>query len=147
MAPIKFAKSIIAGQKIQIYNNGNHSRDFTYIDDIVSGIRLVADRVAVSDLGFNRALPSQGSSYVPWQVFNIGGENPIALMDFVSKLERALNRKANIEFVARQIGDMDKTSADCSAIRKATGWSPKVSLDQGLANLADWCESNLDLLG
>ena len=147
MAPIKFAKSIIAGQKIQIYNNGDHSRDFTYIDDIVSGIRLVADHVAVPDPGFNRAVQSQDSSYVPWRVFNIGGENPIGLMDFVSKLERALNRKANVEFVARQIGDMDKTSADCSAIRKATGWSAKVSLDEGLANLAKWCESNLDLLG
>lgn len=146
MAPLKFAKSIIQGRPIQIYNNGRHSRDFTYIDDIVGGVLSAVDLVAKPERSFDPSTPDPGSSNAPWRVYNIGGESPIALMDFVAKLEVALNRKANVEFVERQIGDMDKTSADCSALRKATGWAPKVSLEEGLNNLARWCEANLDLI-
>ena len=146
MAPIKFAKSIIQGHPIQIYNNGRHSRDFTYIDDIVRGVLSAVNLVAKPEKDFNPVSPDPGSSNTPWRVFNIGGENPIALMDFVAKLESALGRKAKIEFVARQIGDMETTSADCSALRDATGWTSKVSLEEGLKNLAGWCEANLDLI-
>lgn len=146
MAPIKFAKAILSGHPIQIYNNGNHARDFTYIDDIVAGVIKTADLVAKPNSNFSRAKPDPGTSDVPWQVFNIGGETPIALMDFVAKLEDALGRKAKIEFVERQIGDMDQTFADCSAIRNATGWVAQVSLDEGLKNLALWCKSNFEFL-
>lgn len=146
MAPIRFAKAIISGQPIHVYNNGNHSRDFTYIDDIVSGVTKVIDLPPSQNFLYDAHNPDAAISSVPWRVFNIGGENPIALMDFVGKLEVALNRKAKVEFVDRQVGDMEKTSADCSALRKATGWSARVGLDQGLAVMAKWCEGNLDLL-
>lgn len=146
MAPIKFSKAILSGQPIQIYNNGNHSRDFTYIDDIVQGVTKVLELPPSPNSLYDANNPSAAFSSVPWRVFNIGGERPIALMDFVAKLEAALRRKAAIEFVDRQVGDMEKTSADCSALRKATGWSAKVGLDQGLAVMAKWCEENLDLL-
>ena len=146
MAPIKFSKAIISGQPIQIYNNGNHSRDFTYIDDIISGITKVLELPPKPDSLYDAHYPNAAISSAPWRVFNIGGENPIALMDFVAKLEIALNRKAKIEFVDLQVGDMEKTSADCSALRNATGWSAKVSIDQGLAVMVKWCQENLDLL-
>ena len=146
MAPIKFSKAILSGQPIQIYNNGNHSRDFTYIDDIVRGVTKVLELPPSTNSLYDTHNPSAAFSSAPWRVFNIGGERPIALMDFVTKLEAALSRKAAIEFVDRQVGDMEKTSADCSALRKATGWSAKVGLDQGLAVMAKWCEENLDLL-
>ena len=146
MAPIKFSKAIISGQPIQIYNNGNHSRDFTYIDDIVSGITKVLELPPKPDSLYDAHNPNAAISSAPWRVFNIGGENPIALMDFVAKLEIALNRKAKIEFVDLQVGDMEETSADCSALRNATGWSAKVSIDQGLAVMVKWCQENLDLL-
>ena len=146
MAPIKFSKAILSGQPIQIYNNGNHSRDFTYIDDIVQGVTKVLELPPSPNSLYDAKNPSAAFSSAPWRVFNIGGERPIALMDFVAKLEAALGRKAAIEFVDRQVGDMEKTSADCSALRKATGWSATVGLDQGLAVMAKWCEENLDLL-
>ena len=146
MAPIKFSKAILSGQPIQIYNKGNHSRDFTYIDDIVRGVTKVLEIPPTPNSLYDTHNPSAAFSSAPWRVFNIGGERPIALMDFVAKLEAALGRKAAIEFVDRQVGDMEKTSADCSALRKATGWSAKVGLDQGLAVMAKWCEENLDLL-
>ena len=146
MAPIKFSKAILSGQPIQIYNKGNHSRDFTYIDDIVRGVTKVLEIPPTPNSLYDTHNPSAAFSSAPWRVFNIGGERPIALMDFVAKLEAALSRKAAIEFVDRQVGDMEKTSADCSALRKATGWSAKVGLDQGLAVMAKWCEENLDLL-
>ena len=146
MAPIKFSKAIISGQPIHVYNKGHHSRDFTYIDDIVSGVIKVIELPPSQNSLYDAHNPDAAISSVPWRVFNIGGENPIALMDFVGKLEIALNRKAMVEFVDRQVGDMEKTSADCSALRKATGWSAKVSLDQGLDVMAKWCEGNLDLL-
>jgi len=146
MAPIKFSKAILSGQPIQIYNKGNHSRDFTYIDDIVRGVTKVLEIPPTPNSLYDTHNPSAAFSSAPWRVFNIGGERPIALMDFVTKLEAALSRKAAIEFVDRQVGDMEKTSADCSALRKATGWSAKVGLDQGLAVMAKWCEENLDLL-
>ena len=146
MAPIKFSKAILSGQPIQIYNKGNHSRDFTYIDDIVRGVTKVLEIPPPPNSLYDTHNPSAAFSSAPWRVFNIGGERPIALMDFVAKLEAALGRKAAIEFVDRQVGDMEKTSADCSALRKATGWSAKVGLDQGLAVMAKWCEENLDLL-
>ena len=146
MAPIKFSKAILSGQPIQIYNNGNHSRDFTYIDDIVQGVTKVLKLSPSPSSLYDANNPSAAFSSAPWRVFNIGGESPIALMDFVAKLEAALKRKATIEFVDRQVGDMEKTSADCSALRQATGWSANVGLDQGLAVMAKWCEENLDLL-
>jgi UDP-glucuronate 4-epimerase len=146
MAPIKFSKAIISGQPIHVYNKGHHSRDFTYIDDIVSGVIKVIELPPSQNSLYDAHNPDAAISSVPWRVFNIGGENPIALMDFVGKLEIALNRKAKVEFVDRQVGDMEKTSADCSALRKATGWSAKVGLDQGLDVMAKWCEGNLDLL-
>ena len=146
MAPIKFSKAILSGQPIQIYNNGNHSRDFTYIDDIVQGVTKVLKLSPSPSSHYDANNPSAAFSSAPWRVFNIGGESPIALMDFVTKLEAALKRKATIPFVDRQVGDMEKTSADCSALRQATGWSANVGLDQGLAVMAKWCEENLDLL-
>ena len=146
MAPIKFAKAIISELPIQIYNHGKHSRDFTYIDDIVNGVKLVVDNPSQPNSNYSQAKPNSATSNFPWRVLNIGGESPIALMEFVTKLEKALKRKARIEFVDKQIGDMDKTAADCSALRSATGWAPKVSLDEGLSNLANWCQSHQDLL-
>lgn len=146
MAPIKFSKAIMSGQPIQIYNNGNHSRDFTYIDDIVSGIIKILSLPPSSNSQYDANNPSAAFSSSPWRVFNIGGENPIALMDFVAKLENAFNLKAKIEFVGRQVGDMEITSADCTALRNVTGWSAKVSLDHGISLFARWCEENFDLL-
>ena len=146
MAPFIFVRKALRGETIPLFNQGHGTRDFTYIDDIVQGVTKVLKLSPSPNSLYDANNPSAAFSSAPWRVFNIGGESPIALMDFVAKLEAALKRKATIEFVDRQVGDMEKTSADCSALRQATGWSANVGLDQGLAVMAKWCEENLDLL-
>jgi UDP-glucuronate 4-epimerase len=146
MAPISFARAILAGQEIQLYNGGNHSRDFTYVDDIVDAVVALVDRPPAADAAFDARHPAPATSSVPWRVLNVGGEHPVALRDFVAALERALGREARVRLAERQRGDMDDTAADCTALRTLTGWRARVGLDEGLAHLARWCREHGELL-
>ena len=106
MAPVKFARAILAGQEIELYNGGDHSRDFTYIDDIVDAVVSLAGRPAAADVDFDALRPRPTTSSTPWRVLNVGGESPVALRDFVASLERALGREARVRMAGRQPGDV-----------------------------------------
>ena len=126
MALFKFTHAITQGRPIQLYNNGLHSRDFTYIDDIVDGIV----RVMSIDKKSNDAKLAE--------IFNIGRGSPVSLMDFVSQIEIVLNRKAIKEFLPAQDGDMFETYADISPIRDACGYDPKFDYNEGVKNFVEW---------
>lgn len=124
MAPILFAKAISAGEPIKVFNNGNLSRDFTYIDDIVEGVIRVIDKAPVAE--------------VPYALYNIGCSNPVKLMDFISTMEQALGREAKKIMLPMQSGDVYQTYADTSKLERDMGYKPSVSLKVGIGKFVEW---------
>ncbi len=124
MALFKFTKNIIENKKIDVYNKGNHSRSFTYIDDIVDAIESLLENY-ISKNNF-------------YDVLNIGGEKSISLMDFIKTIENKLGLKAKINFMPKQLGDVEKTESDCSKITSLVNYKPKVSIEDGISNFIDW---------
>lgn len=127
MAPMLFSRAILAGDPIRVFNNGDMSRDFTYVDDIAEGIVRVVDRI-----------PSGGEGSVPAEIYNIGCGHPVRLMEFIRTLEEALGRKAAMELLPMQPGDVPTTYADTSKLERATGFRPRVELPDGIARFAAW---------
>lgn len=128
MAPMLFAKSILAGKPIKVFNNGNLSRDFTYIDDIVNGVIRVTDQAPViSDV-----------RPIPVEIYNIGCSNPVKLMDFIETLEDALGNKAEKIFLPMQQGDVYQTYADTTKLEKEIGYKPVVTLNAGIEKFIQW---------
>ena len=138
MALFKFTKSILAGEKIQVFNHGRHRRDFTYVDDVVEGVIRVLDHPAQSDLTWNGKSPDPGSSTAPWRVYNIGNSRPIDLMEYIAALENILGRKAIIEMLPLQPGDVPDTYADVADLVEQFDFRPTTSVDCGVANFVDW---------
>lgn len=138
MAPMIFAKAILSGKKIDVFNGGQMSRDFTYIDDIVDGVLGVIDKPATSNVDFDPLAPEPSSSKAPFKVFNIGNGNPTPLMSFIAALEGALGKKAKINMLAMQPGDVPATSADISAIQQWSGFMPNIEIQDGVKIFADW---------
>ena len=135
MALFKFTKSILKGDKIQVFNFGKHRRDFTYIDDIVEGVVRVLDKPAKSNL---KNLQDPGSSKAPWRIYNIGNNSPVELMDYISALEDALGMKASKEFLPLQPGDVPDTYADVSDLVNEFGYKPSTPVKKGVQNFVDW---------
>ena len=138
MAYFKFTKAIFEGRPIEIYNNGDMERDFTYIDDIVEGMVRLIPQVAQPDPEFDRANPNPATSWAPHRVYNIGNRRKERLMDMIAILERATGREAIKEFLAMQPGDVQSTWADVSELEEAVGFRPDTSLEDGLARFVDW---------
>lgn len=138
MAAYKFALKIAAGEPIDVYNHGRMRRDFTYIDEIVTGIVGVLDHPAQSDPQFDILAPRTGVSWAPYRLFNIGGANPVGLMDFIALLEKHLGRKSDMRLLPMQPGDVEETYADTSALEALIGPIPRTGLDQGLARFVAW---------
>ncbi len=138
MAPMLFAEAILAGRPIRIFNAGRHSRDFTYVDDIVDGVIRAADQPAAPDPGFDPANPNPATSDAPFRLYNIGNGAPVELLDFIAALEAALGQSAIRELVPPQPGDVADTFADTERLRAATGWRPVVPLDEGVRRFAAW---------
>ena len=136
MAPMKFVQAIDRGEPIEIYNHGQMRRDFTYIDDIAEAIlRLAAHPPAV---GASAGPHDTLSPDAPYRVVNIGRGTPVALMDFVSAIERALGKAADKRFLPMQPGDVPETFASTALLAALTGFSPAIALDEGIARLVDW---------
>lgn len=137
MAPMKFAKAILAGKPIDVYNNGDLARDFTYIDDIVEGIIRVQGVIpeASDDEKLN---DNPDSGCAPFRVYNIGNGSPVKLMDFIGALENALGVEAVKNFMPMQPGDVYITYADTSGLYQATGYQPEVGIEDGVARFVDW---------
>ncbi|MDX2367872.1 MAG: NAD-dependent epimerase [Colwellia sp.] len=138
MALFKFTKAIINGESIDVYNHGNLSRDFTYIDDIVEGIIRVQDIIPQNENQWKVESGSSAQSSAPYQIFNIGNGNPIKLMSFIESLEKSLNLTANKNMMPMQAGDVYQTYAEVEGLFNATGYKPRVSVEQGVDNFVAW---------
>ncbi|MFM7967749.1 NAD-dependent epimerase [Aeromonas sp. A-5] len=138
MALFKFTKAMLAGQPIDVYNNGQLSRDFTYIDDIVEGILHIADVVPVANPGWQSENGSPADSSAPYRIFNIGNGSPVKLMSFIDALEKALGIEAIKNMMPMQAGDVYATWADTEDLFKTTGYRPAMSVEQGVQAFVDW---------
>lgn len=138
MALFKFTNAILAGEKIQVFNYGKHRRDFTYIDDIVEGVLRVMDRPAPPNPDWSGAKPNPGSSLAPWRVFNIGNNSPVELMDYIAALEKALGKKAEIEMLPLQPGDVPDTYADVTDLVEQFHYKPSTTIENGVKCFVDW---------
>lgn len=139
MSPVLFARAIMEGRPIQVFNHGDMRRDFTYIDDIVEGTLRALDRPPPSaNPEFDTDAPDPAASWAPWRVYNIGNHVPVALLDYIGALERALGKKAAKELKPMQPGDVKATYADTSRLAAAVGFAPSTPLEAGLARFAAW---------
>ena len=138
MALFKFTKAILANEPLQVYNYGQHRRDFTYVDDIVEGIVRVLDRPATPNPNWNSAAPDPGTSAAPWRVYNIGNNAPVELMDYIAALEQALGKRATIELLPLQAGDVPDTYADVSDLVEQFDYRPSTPVATGIARFVDW---------
>ncbi|MEZ8062890.1 MULTISPECIES: NAD-dependent epimerase [Vibrio] len=145
MAMFKFANLIVAGKEIDIYNNGDMMRDFTYIDDIVEGIIRVQDRIPAKQPDWTVEQGSPATSSAPYRVFNIGHGSPVKLMDYIEALESALGIEAKKNFMPMQPGDVYATYADTEDLFEAVSYKPQVKIQEGAKAFADWYKAYYSL--
>lgn len=138
MALFKFTKAILDDKNISVFNYGKHRRDFTYIDDIVEGIMRVLDQPARSNPNWSGTNPEPGTSMAPWRVYNIGNNNPVKLMDYIAALENALGKKAKMDMLPLQPGDVPDTYADVTDLVEQLQYKPSTSIDKGIADFVFW---------
>ncbi len=138
MALFKFTKAILEEKPIDLFNNGKHSRDFTYIDDIVKGVLKTLDNPASINLDWNSDNPDPSTSKAPWCVFNIGNSKPVKLMEYVYALEKALGKKAKYNFLPLQPGDVPDTYADVGSLKEKFNYKPSTTVEDGVANFVRW---------
>ena len=138
MALFKFTKAILERKKIQVFNYGHHRRDWTYIDDIVSGIIKVLDRPAFGNTSWSGLSPDPGSSKAPWRVYNIGNNTPTELLDFISSIEKFLGLTADKELLPLQDGDVPDTFADVKNLSDEFNFSPSTPLNDGISKFLTW---------
>ncbi len=138
MALFKFTRAILAGESIDIYNNGRHRRDFTYIDDIVEGVVRTLDRVPQPDPDWNGDRPDPATSSAPYRIYNIGSNNPVELMRFIEILEANLGRTAAKNFLPMQPGDVHATFADVSSLVADVGYKPATPIETGVQRFVEW---------
>lgn len=141
MALQKFAKAILNGKPIQLFNYGNHRRDFTYIDDIVEGVIRVLDKPAQPNPDWNGDAPDSATSYAPWRVYNIGNNSPIELKDYIGALEKALGKEAEKELLPLQPGDVEGTFADVDDLVRDFNYKPATKLEDGMVKFVEWFRS------
>mgnify|MGYP000910313825 FL=1 len=138
MAPMIFTRKILAGEPIEVFNEGRHERDFTYVDDIVEGVVRVLDNIAAPDPAWSSDEPGPATSSAPWRLYNIGNSDPVPLMAFIATIEQALGKKAVMEMKPRQPGDVLRTAADVSALEAAVGFRPHTPLAEGIGRMVRW---------
>jgi UDP-glucuronate 4-epimerase len=138
MALFRFTRAILAGEPIDLYNEGRMVRDFTYIDDIVEGVVRVLDRPATPDPDFDARRPHPGRSWAPHRLFNIGNATPTPLLTYLEALEHALGRTARRRLLPLQPGDVPATAADTSALEAWTGFRPATPVGEGVARFVAW---------
>jgi UDP-glucuronate 4-epimerase len=141
MALFKFTQGILAGEPIPVFNRGEMVRDFTYVDDIVEGVVRVIDRPAQADPAWTAAAPTPSSSNAPYRIYNIGNNQPVKLMRYIEVLEQCLGRKAKLDLLPLQAGDVPETIADVSRLAAAVGFKPSTSIETGVARFVEWYRS------
>ena len=138
MALFKFTSAILRNESIDVFNYGKHRRDFTYIDDIVEGVIRVLDRVAEPNHTWESDNPDPGTSKAPWRLYNIGNNNPVELMDYIGAIERALGKKANINLLPLQPGDVPDTYANVDDLVEQFNYKPETSVEDGVTQFIEW---------
>lgn len=138
MALFLFTKAILENRTIDVYNNGDMIRDFTYVDDIVESMYRLLHKTPSPNANFNTKHPDPGSSWSPYRVFNIGNSNPTPLMEYISAIEQALGITAKKRFLPLQAGDVPSTAADTSSLEAWINFKPNTSVQQGVANFVSW---------
>ncbi|AZJ24438.1 capsular biosynthesis protein CpsI (plasmid) [Bacillus wiedmannii bv. thuringiensis] len=138
MAYYSFTRNIIEENTIKVFNNGDMKRDFTYIDDIVEAMIRLLDNAPIYNGGWDTANPDPSSSYAPYKIYNVGNNNPIKLMEFINVLEKLIGKKARIEFLPLQQGDVKETYADISDLQTDVGFSPSTTIAEGLTQFVNW---------
>ncbi|HVB47887.1 MAG TPA: NAD-dependent epimerase [Burkholderiales bacterium] len=138
MSPTLFARAIMQGEPLRVFNHGDMQRDFTYVEDIVEGTLRALDRPASPDPAFDPKRPDPATSWAPWRIYNIGNHESVALLEYIAALERALGRKAVLDPQPMQPGDVYATYADTARLREAVGFAPATPLAEGIARFASW---------
>ena len=138
MAPHLVTKNIFAGEPIKLFHNGEHMRDFTYIDDIVEDILRTRDNIARPNPNWDSEHPDSATSNVPFRIFNIGNSNPVMLSEFIDAIEAAVDKKAIRELLSMQRGDVPSTFADVSMIASSVGYRPQVPVREGVTRFVQW---------
>jgi len=138
MALFLFTKAILQDEPIQVFNHGRMVRDFTYIDDIVEGVVRVIDRPATPDPAWRGSDPDPATSYAPYRIFNIGNNQPVELMRYIHAIEAALGKKAVMNMLPMQAGDVAETAADISRLEAAIDFRPRTSVEEGVKKFAEW---------
>jgi UDP-glucuronate 4-epimerase len=144
MAFFTFTKDILEGKAIKIFNHGHHSRDFTYVDDIVEGVVRASDRVAAPNPVWSSDAPDPATSNAPFRIYNIGNSEPVQLLDYVAAIEEATGYKAIREYLPLQPGDVPDTWADVSDLEKEIGYRPNTPVREGVAKFVSWYRSYYD---
>ena len=138
MALFKFTEGILAGRPIPVFNRGDMVRDFTYVDDIVEGIVRVIRQPAAPAAGWSGDRPDPATSYAPWRIFNIGNNRPVKLLRYIEVLEQCLGKKAQLDLLPMQAGDVRATCADTGELEKAVGYKPQTPVEIGVKRFAEW---------
>lgn len=138
MALFLFTEAILKGEPIQVFNYGKMKRDFTFVDDIVEGVIKVADRPARPNPDFDPQNPDPGSSKVPFKIYNIGNSEPVLLMDYIKAVEKGLGKKAKMELLPLQLGDVPASHADVTDLVRDTGYKPATPIEDGVRAFTDW---------
>ena len=138
MALFKFTKNILEGKPIDIYNYGNHKRDFTYIDDIVEGVVRTLDKLPAPDPNWNSDAPDSATSYAPYRLYNIGNNQPVQLMHYIEVLEKCLGKQAEKNMLPMQKGDVPATYADIDDLSREVGFRPNTPIETGIARFVAW---------
>jgi UDP-glucuronate 4-epimerase len=138
MALFLFTRNILAGLPIDVFNEGHHQRDFTYVDDIVQGVVAAVDHVAAPDPNWDSDHPNPSTSNAPFRIYNIGNQTPVSLLRYIDVLEQCLGRKAQKNLLPMQIGDLPDTWADVEALARDVGYRPSTELEQGVKQFVEW---------
>ncbi|MAJ47698.1 MAG: capsular biosynthesis protein CpsI [Planctomycetes bacterium TMED75] len=138
MALFIFTRAIIEGKPLKVFNHGKHTRDFTYVDDIVEGVIRTLDNTATPDPSYDPSNPNPGTSSAPWRVYNIGGGQPVELLRFIELIEQQLGKKATLEMLDLQPGDVPDTRADVAALKNDIDYQPSTTVDEGIPRFVDW---------
>jgi UDP-glucuronate 4-epimerase len=138
MALFMFVKKILAGEPIDVFNEGHHARDFTYIDDIVEAVVRITDHVAQPDPDWSGDAPDPSSSSAPYRLYNIGNHSPVQLMDFIAAIEKVLGREAKKNFLPLQPGDVPATYADVSDLKRDISFKPNTPINEGISRFVAW---------
>jgi UDP-glucuronate 4-epimerase len=138
MSLFMFTRQILAGEPIQVFNYGHHARDFTYIDDAVEGVVRALDVIATPDPNWRAEAPESATSSAPYRLYNVGNNSPVALLDYIAAIEKAVGKKAKLELLPQQPGDVEETYADVEALKAATGFQPSTPLEVGIDRFVAW---------